>query len=87
MTADVPPEDHNDDEMPSARLLRAHSSRLTDIQTYRLLVRLGRLTQRLSTRCWSTAAATALNAAAQALRGLASALYRANIDDRTDPGT
>ena len=66
---------------------RLSSSRLSDIDAHRLLVRLGHSTHQLSARCWSTAAATALAAAAKALRLLASALYRANIrddNDRTD---
>ena len=60
---------------------RLGSSRLSDIDAYRLLVRLAHSTHQLSARCWSTAAATALAAAAKALRLLASALYRANIRD------
>ena len=56
-------------------------SRLSDIDAYRLLIRLGHSMHHLSARCWSTAAATALGAAAKALRLLASALYRANIRD------
>ena len=60
---------------------RLGSSRLSDIDAYRLLIRLGHSTHQLSARCWSTAAATALAAAAKALSLLASALYRANIRD------
>ena len=59
--------------------------RLSDIDVYRLLGRLGHSMHHLSARCWSTAAATALGAAAKALRLLASALYRANIRDHMDP--
>jgi hypothetical protein len=55
--------------------------RLSDVDAYRLLLRLGHTAQHLALRCWSTAAATALIAAAQTLRTLASALYRANIRD------
>ena len=58
---------------------RHSAPRLSDIDAYRLLVRLAHSTHQLSARCWSTAAATALGAAAKALRLLASALYRANI--------
>lgn len=57
------------------------SPRLSDVEAYRLLVRLGHTAQHLAPRCWSTAAATALAAAAHTLRTLASALYRANIHD------
>ena len=57
------------------------SPRLSDLDAYRVLVRLGQTTHHLSARSWSTAAATALAAASQALRRLASALYRANIRD------
>jgi hypothetical protein len=71
---------------PSLPPLRIHPPRLTDVEAYGHLVRLGHLTHRLSARCWSTAAATALAAAAHTLRALASALYRANIRDHTDRG-
>ena len=52
---------------------------LSDIDAYRMLVRLGHTLHHLSARCWSTAAATALGAAAKALRLLALPLYRANL--------
>ena len=61
--------------------LRQGQPRLTDIEAYCLLLRLGHTAQHLAPRCWSTAAATALAAAAQTLRTLASALYRANISE------
>ena len=64
---------------------RHSAPRLSDIDAYRLLARLGHSMHHLSARCWSTAAATALGAAAKALRLLASALYRANIRDHMDP--
>jgi len=62
------------------------SPRLSDPDAYRLLIRFGHTTQNLAPRCWSTAAATALAAAAHTLRALASALYRANIRDHIDRG-
>ena len=58
-----------------------HHHRLSDLDVYRLLIVLAERTGRLSTRCWSTAAATALQASSTVLRRLAAALYRANIRD------
>lgn len=54
--------------------------RLSDLDVYRLLLRLSERTGELAARCWSRAAATTLAAAARVLRALASALYRANLD-------
>jgi hypothetical protein len=53
--------------------------RLSDLDAYRLLVRLSERTRALSARCWSTAAGAAFAVAATVLRTLASALYRANL--------
>ena len=59
------------------------SPRLSDLDVYHLLIRLGEQTRPLSARCWSTAAATALTAASRVMRALASALYQANIRDKS----
>ena len=69
-----------DGPLPPRRCPRV-DGRLSDLEVYQLLVRGADSSRNLANRCWSTAAATALSAAAAALRVLASALYRANIGD------
>ena len=83
MTEDDSPKPTDNREYPGApgTPYRIGSPPLTDLDAYRLLIRLGHTMQHLSARSSSTAAATALAAAARALRLLASALYRANIRD------
>ena len=55
------------------------TTRLSDLEAYGTLVRLGQSAEHFSERCWSTAATTAFAAAAKVLRTLASAAYRANL--------
>lgn len=84
MSGDGPPNPSGDapGEQPHESPHQLVPPRLSDLEAYRLLVRLGHTTHQLSARCWSTAAATALAAAAKVLRALASALSRANIADK-----
>lgn len=70
-------------DLPPAQARQFVTDRLSDPEAYRLLIRLAETTRRHSRRCWSTAAATALAAAASVLRLLASGLYRANIGDKS----
>ena len=66
-------------DLPPAQTQQFVTDRLSDPEAYRFLIRLAHTAQHQSLRCWSTAAATALAAAASVLRLLASGLYRANI--------
>jgi len=84
----------DDEPCPSSGVPRPADSRphqlgsphLNDHEAYQLLIRLEQTAHHHAPRCWSTAAATALAAAAHTLRALASALYRANIRDHIDRG-
>jgi hypothetical protein len=54
--------------------------RLDDLTVYRRLLTFSGDAERLSRRCWSAGATSALEASAIMLRKIASALYKGNLD-------